>query len=756
MWVDEITVGEPITPKLVFRDVFPFRSHIADLPAKPVADVSAPGEQPILGESWGVQATVVPQQLGDKLDMASVAVYAYFYPGVSPWGYEQWKDSPKAIKMRLEQVSSNLVFRSTYNNPESVIGPERTPVGTFPDNVWQFHLRAEFLDTDGVAHASALGRDQWAPPSWYYGIKNLNETYGAGDDSRFAAYTILDSISPLRAWLNEVNLYEAGELSDYTNQFVEIAAPQGADLTGWRIDAVDLYRKRGTIARFGSSPSAITSKLGTRPGVDATNHYTFIALRSPTAKEKGGVPEADGAWMKTPTDSAGTGAASLLLDDGNLRAYAPYGLALVRPSGVIEHQIVIEGRNYNAGTSAEYYNSGTNLLAQIKAVDGDGSHWFYAGADAAPGTLGVFRSHGEDASCWTNQMVATPAALNKMKDGTLQDIDPLWFLLPNGTNIWIYSTLLGDHVHQLVGASTNRAAMLIVPKGSSTNIVYTTDPWYQLGEVTTNGVALAEARGRASRADGHTWTLQLKNVEATVDVTVGEEADKDVTDAGLDPNDPYYRAVMAWLAGFGEGGGIRLAEQWDLANRKVGTLDLLDMYWLNINPTNGNWVLKAGMGGVGVPPPAVAPVAPLPREDPALGPVTNVRLVVTMLLTNTVTGVHHGPDRIQGLAPGTSSYAYDGRANWTGATFKICGALQRDGVRDTFCPLRWFVFGPDSFDAQGRALIEIDDPHAPNSPGYANGWGDDRELPIFYKWTLDRAFPDTGAVDVLKADATYK
>ena len=757
VWLDEITVGEPMTPKLAFRDVFPFRSHIADLPAKPVADVSAPGEQPILGESWGVQATVVPQQLGERIDTARVAVYAYFYPGVSPWGYEQWKDSPKAIKVRLEQVSSNLVFRSTYNNPESVIGPERTPVGTFPDNVWQFHLRAEYKDKQGIAHVHGLDATQWGPPGWYDGIKDLNATYGAGAGNRFAAYTILDAISPRRVWLNEVNICDTGMADDAANQFIEIAAPQGADLTGWRIDLLDRHVKRGTIARFGSSPSAITSKLGMRPGVDATNHYTFIALRSPAAQEKGGVPEADGAWMKTPTDSAGTGGVSLLLDDGNLRAYAPYGLALVRPSGVVEHQIVIEGKNLYQGEEGEVYASGTNLLARIKAVDGDGSHWFYAGADAAPGTLGVFRNHGEDASCWTNQMVATPAALNKMKDGTPQVIDPSWFLLPNGTNIWITSTLLGDHISQRAGANTNRTAVVVVRKGASTNIVYTTAPWYQLGEVTTNGVALAEARGRASRADGHTWTLQLKDVAATVDVTVGEEADKDVTDAGLDPNDPYYRAVMAWLASFGDGGGLRRAEQWDLANRKVGTLDLLDMYWLNINPTNGNWVLKAGMGSVDVPPPAVAPVAPLPREDPALGPVTNVRLVVTMLLTNTVTGVHHGPDRIQGLEPGTSSHDYTmASSNWRGATFKICGALQKDGVRDTFCPLRWFVFGPDSFDAQGRALIEIDDPHAPNSPGYANGWGDDRELPIFYKWTLDRAVPGTGAVDVLKTDATYK
>ena len=182
-------------------------------------------------------------------------------------------------------------------------------------------------------------------------------------------------------------------------------------------------------------------------------------------------------------------------------------------------------------------------------MDGDGSHWFYAGADAAPGTLGVFRNHGEDASCWTNQMVATPAALNKMKDGTPQVIDPLWFLLPNGTNVWITSTLLGDHISQRAGANTNRTAVVVVRKGASTNIVYTTAPWYQIGEVKTNDVVIAEARGRGSRSDrpAHTWTLQLKDVQETVNVTVDEEPSKDVVDAGLSRDDPYYNAIMAWL-----------------------------------------------------------------------------------------------------------------------------------------------------------------------------------------------------------------
>ena len=369
------------------------------------------------------------------------------------------------------------------------------------------------------------------------------------------------------------------------------------------------------------------------------------------------------------------------------------------------------------------------------------------------GTLGVFRSHGEDASCWTNQMIATAAALNRLADGTPQDIDGDWFLQPNGTNVWIYSSVLGAHISQKVGSNTNRTAVVIIRKGDSTNIVYTTAPWYQIGEVKTNDVVIAEARGRGSRSDrpAHTWTLQLKDVQETVNVTVDEEPSKDVVDAGLSRDDPYYNAIMAWLTSFGEDlAGIYKAEQWDLANRKTGDLDIRDMYWLNIDPTTAGWVLKAGMGGLGD-----AAVAPVPYEDETVGSLTNVRMVVTMMITNRLTNVGYAPDRIQGLEPGSSSYAYDGSSNWTSATFKICGALQKEGVQNKFYPLRWFVFGPDSFDVNCEARIEISDPHAKSSPGYFNGWHDFPDLPVFYKWMLNAEPPAYDTTEMLKADSTY-
>ena len=753
VWVDEITASEPIVPRLVFRDVRPFRSHIGDIPAHPVTNVTDLSEQPILGESWGIQATVEPQQMSDELDASSVVVYASFYRGVSPWGYDQWKDRPAAITVQLEKVSSNLVFRSTYNNAASVIGPDMTPNGIFPNNVWQYYVWAEYKDRQGIAHVHGLDATEWGPPSWFYGIKNLNETYGSGLANRFAGYTILDSISPQRAWLNEVNICDTGTTDDYANQFIEIAVPQGADLTDWRIDLLDRNVKRGTIARFGSGNARVTTKTGSRPGVDATNYYTFVALRSPAALLQDRVSEADGSWMRTPTDSTGMNNVSLSLSSGNLRYYEAYGLALVRPSGVIEHQVVVQGTNVYEGTIHEYIGSGTNLLAQAKAADGADSHWFYAGSDVVGGTLGVFRSHGENASCWTNQMIATAAALNRLADGTPQDIDGDWFLQPNGTNVWIYSSVLGAHISQKVGSNTNRTAVVIIRKGDSTNIVYTTAPWYQIGEVKTNDVVIAEARGRGSRSDrpAHTWTLQLKDVQETVNVTVDEEPSKDVVDAGLSRDDPYYNAIMAWLTSFGEDlAGIYKAEQWDLANRKTGDLDIRDMYWLNIDPTTAGWVLKAGMGGLGD-----AAVAPVPYEDETVGSLTNVRMVVTMMITNRLTNVGYAPDRIQGLEPGSSSYAYDGSSNWTSATFKICGALQKEGVQDKFYPLRWFVFGPDSFDVNCEARIEISDPHAKSSPGYFNGWHDFPDLPVFYKWMLNAEPPAYDTTEMLKADSTY-
>ncbi len=515
VWVDEITVSEPTPVRVVFRNVRPFRSGLAETTAlQPIPNVMDSREQPGSGESWGIQATVEPQQMSDELVTTSVVVYAAFYRGVSPWGYAVWRDKVNAVK--LERVGSDLTFRSTANNPASIVGPDMTADGSVPNSVWQYYVWTEYLDKSGVRHAHGLDASEWCPPSWYDGVADLNEQYGEGLADRFAGYTI----------------------------------------------------------------------LGLNP------------------------------------------------------------------------------------------------------------------------------------------------------------------------NVWINAMVLSPHIRQLVGSDTSTNVSVVLRKGDSTNIVYTTDSWHQIGEVTTNGVTIAEARGRGSRADAHKWTLELKNVQGTIDVRVGAETGSDVTAAGFTQNNRYYDAIMAWLAAKGDDDeGLYMAEQWDMGNRKVGDLDLMDMYWLDIDPTRPGWVLKGGMGGLS----GATPVAPIVVDDPELGPQTNVRVVVTMMITNRLNAMAYAPSRLQGVEPGSMSSGYDVKQDWYGPTFKICGALQREDVRDVYLPLRWFVFGPGSFNENFQAVIDVRDPYGLNSPGFDQGWSEDATTPIFYKWKISDESPTECAIpELLGADSTYQ
>ncbi len=754
VFLDEISVGEPIQPRIVFRNVRPFRTGIVDIPPCVVSNVTDLSEQPLFGESWGLQCTIEPQQMGDDLDEESIKVFAAFKRGVLPWGYESWSNEVRAVQ--LDHVPGTLTFRSSYNIPESIISPVDTPTSTYPDNVWQYYIWCEFSDKAGNKHRHSLDSVDWSVPSWYNGIQDLNETYRS---QGFAGYTILDTISPKRAWINEVNLCDTGmfDNSDGARQFIEIAAPRGADLSMWSINILGSGLKRGTIATYGVANAKLNPnpKMGRQLGVDWTNNYTVVALRSPEAAQAGQVAGADGTWNALDSDTC-----NMLQMSGksSMYYYETYGIELVRPSGVIEHQVVIQGTNVYAGTEWEGYGSGTNLLAKLLAADGRMAEWFFAGADQSTGTLGVFKSHGENELCWTNTLVATAGELNKFDDGTRQLIDPTWFLQPNGTNVWIYATVLGDHIHQAIGSKTNNSEVFIIKKGTSTNIVYTADKWWALGDVTTNEVKVADAEGRADRADNHKWTLTLKDVTETVTVYADEKAGAEVTGVGVDKTDPYFPAIMDWLADKDDENGLYLAQFVPLHGNMAYAHDLglKEMYWLDIDPTKPGWVLRAGMGGKGSS--SSNPVQPIYLEE--FGRTyTNSRVVVTMMITNTVTHAVRPPDHLLGLEPGSNSYDYDyGSPAWTSVTFKICGALQRSDVTNVssnYYPLRWFVFTKNSFDENFQTTIDLWDPRSQNSPGWFYGWGDYPGVPIWYRWRLDGdpAWYDTA--EPLNSKSTY-
>ncbi len=749
--IDEVLIAEPVTPRLLFQNLRPFRTGLnADEP-KAITNIAEESEQPITGESWGIQVEVVPQQMSDSLDTDSMRVFAACFEGDSPWGYQNWSNHANAVVFELEHVGSNLVFRSAYTKADSIRPPVNKPNTCVQYYVWAtYKVKSDKDSSDADSElVHALEPSEWSVPKWYYGLEDYNIKYGKKLASGFSAYTIFDSISPRRAWINEISYVEKNPGLSEENQFIEIAVPQGADIEGWRVNVVShLFesKSKAEIARFGTKRATITSKLGEKGGSDFTNHYAFVSLRSPLTAERNGNIKADGIWEKGNGSNA-------IAQNGSLAYYYPYGFELVRPSGIVEHQVIVGGENVFNG---DIY-TGENMLSRIKVVEPN-SLWFAAGVDLPESSIGVWTNHGENASCWTNFMYKTSGELNRLKDDkTIQNIDRNWFLLPNGTNMWIYAFLSGYNIEQQIGKTfTTNNAVLIVPYGISTSIVYNVDHWYRVNSCVVNG----EEKIDANVPDG-SWTLKLDSVTNTVNIYASAGPGKAVTDAGLNPRDPYCPAIMNWLQKHKNTDKIIKAHYVPLsAPGDKQELSLRMMYWFDIPPDEEGWEIWGGMGDNNTSNDPV--VDYVEKEDKDGNPVSNIIVKVYMNITNTVSNVNYAPDRIQGLEPGSSSYDYENSPSvWTSATFKVAAALVgNNNTPAKFVPVRWFVFGPESFDPATRtAKIEIEDPYSNSSPTYytiPGGWGPYRgKYPVFYKFIFDASPATYDTPEMLKADSTY-
>ena len=681
----------------------------------------------------------------DELDKDSIKVYMAWYAGDSPWGYDNWKDEKYATKkVELKRASDwshgNLVYRSDPNDANAFIPPQMAGPNGY--QIVQYRIWAEYSNMNGMPQDDAvLSDNDWDIPGWYYGITDFNKVNGA-----FSAYTVLDSISPKRAWFNEINTFD-GDLMDSTRQFIEVAVPQGFDMTGWAVQYIkdDGRYDANTAAMFGHDgvPAFKTA--------DAHNSYSFIALQSPQTKASGSYSGVnDGTWK------------SSAFQNGVVNVASPYALRLVRPTGIIEHEVVFMSTNTSTSGNSFLFE-GENLLDNLNKKlpppkDSDG--WIYAGKENWAGSLGVFRSHGENSSCWTNTLVRThqtPGKVNRLPDGSLQTIDPDYFEPPSGTNLWIYANVADGSLNSLqmvIGDVTNTSAVIIVPQGAdgtfSTSIVYVVKKWFELDSVVTNeygktGAAVPEAPGRRG-----TWTLDLSGLKMSdpesrkFEITASTKDSSNIPSAangGIDKSDPYYPAVVDWLQNYDEG-PIKFAEFWGMDNVKRGSpLNLKQMYWLDIPPVGSegpwdtsDWVFKGGMA---------AGARPDCQFDTVVdGYVTNIRVAVTMMVTNRYDNSCRGVNMLRGLEPGSTSADYDEKTSshsWTSVTFKITGALQNGTVDKWYRPLRWFTLGLDSFtEANGYTrYIDVLDPFSKASMGYSYDWHNYPGSSVWYRWRID-------------------
>ena len=759
--LDEILISEKVQPSVTFDYARPFRMNLAT--HSEILDIMSPDEQPLAGESWGVQTKLTLKQLEKEVDVEKgFKVYFSYYRGEAPWGYEQWKDRGDAVvRQELELVgdASNLVFRSNIEIPSTLVPPAATGGQTV-----QFMLEAEYSTGAGKAEKQMLTRGMWKQPEWYYPVDKNADHGGDRDETKFAAYSIIDTVSPGRAWINEVNWNdgmksETGGTLSKTNQYIEVCVPAGVDMTGWYVQLTGVAtdpetggKKTGKLFTFGKWGVPKSKNTGR-----AVNGYEFMFVQSPDTADRGdgGVKDvfgnpADGTW--SDGDQVG-------MTRGTLVYYLPYQFELYRPSGVLEHQFVLEGTNTASLLSGSMY-SGTNLVAELNAIEIDRQGFasqkrFYAGEEKARrksgalyGSAGVVGgtatgdpAPGSDGT-WDTGLLFTPGTLNEG-----QTIPPGWFLPPNGTNSWIYASVVGDHLHQKVGDDTGRSILIIVPQGGRTNIHYTVDNFYELDSIAVNGVTNA-----APRHVPHVCDYEISSPTGTMYVVATEGVDdRLLRNWGLGPENPFTPSILNWLGANWPDRDVddMVPAHYQMVDNNAAAkheLGLNDMYWLDIPPFTESgepeWLLRAGVKGMQYP-----VVRNMHNRA-----YTNLILTVKMYVENDHTFETNRVVKMQGLDDSRSNdpTTYD---VWNSQTFKIRGALD---LNQKFLPFRTFIFDGGSFDANYTSRVEIMDPWSPASPGYSYGWDlhPEKKNSSFWCTTMDTdAQPVT--IETLKADSTY-
>lgn len=758
--LDEIVIAEKVPPSIEFLYARPFRM---DLFGKtPVADIMSPVEQPLAGESWGIQTKLSVQQLTDEIDVErGFEVSFSYYQGEEPWGYEQWKGRTSSVTLLPVGDSSNLVFRSCGERPETLVPPSD------PGTTVQFMLKVRYWYRSGSDDTMTM--TTWTEPSWFYPLdKNREHGYDAAHLERFSAYTVLDSVSPGRAWINEINWNDGPGLGSkaQTNQFVEICVPAGIDLKGWMLRVTEPNNlEQKNIALFGDAAFNMPSRKDPGPGY--TNGYEFLVLKSPasTIRQVDGRP-ADGSWYTVdigPDISGGT----LAYND-------PLQFELIRPSGIIEHQFVMDGTNEYSKWSwgAEY--DGTNFMKKLDAEERASGQQvspkrFWAHRDLAQAvkagrttcvSTGVVGGRDDPdvnwwpggSNTWREAMAFTPGRINEG-----QVLPQNWFIFSNGTNSWIIFTTADGHIRQSIGGKTDPTIMVVVPEGQSTSVVYTVDNWYE---------AVIDETGRGRTVDGRRSFSYAVTPTGMVTVTATTQPQSELaTRYGLTADNPYTSSIMRWLHEEypdANAEDIRLARFKGLhALDSWSWMSLTDMYWLDIPPvavteeektTNGgtNWWFRGGISSFGGEQHVI-----VLEESGRESLYTNRQIVATLYMSNAVTHVAHAPQVLRGLDYACSTN-YTGL--WKSATFKVSGKLDLSAATD-FLPFRVFIFDSGSFtgpDAEQpfSSTIDILDPF--KSPiGRNYGWDKHPDTSANFRWRInDEVYPYS--IEMLKADSTYK
>lgn len=624
---DEIIVSERVIPTLIFSRVRPFRNYLDSFVE--ISDIESPDEQPLCDEEWGIQCDVTMQQLGSLIDEDSIRVFCDYHAETysnnaaffSRWGHDNWTAPDGTLELlKVETEDGRLVYRTKRFEPgEKREGTTSDFVRAInePGTVVQYHIYATYK-VDGSEKTAVLGTKQWSTPKWYHPV-DLNNS---GWASSFSAYTILDKVAPKRAWINEVELWNAesyatGNKRDIKSSWIELAIPAGVDMSNWRLEAVS---RAGTgdsgiktyLLHMFSGDTAIKGSIG-----EAAPGYAFYVVANPGERDADGhiiVKDAEGnpfvadAELQIKNESIYSDNIFKTVDGMRIFSdtYA-FALRLVRPTGIVENEIIVSASRatevvgdsidnvYDKLTGPKANNSSHMLAVKAKPdVGGDSksvSQMSVASTeDVSPSSKEACASFDK----WTNDWLRTPGAINLG-----QTIDKDYRIYPHDNTVRLSAIILSpDALTQRLTTeedfSTDNLG-LTTEKGKSITITYQIKPWFIFSSIKKKSVETSQEEDiKASLVeDGDTYTLTIDNLEESLEIAATAittpELDEKIkagyvgkTFDSADEN-PYASAIRAWMRDLYPGLSLNDIKSVGVSGCNY-KLSLTEMYWLGIAP----------------------------------------------------------------------------------------------------------------------------------------------------------------------------
>ena len=172
-----------------------------------------------------------------RMNPYDISVTLDYYVGTNVWGYQNWKNAPTGHLQFTNQVDSatGLVERYKFASIDRI---PRLPVDAVVQYAAVVNYKGTFASPVNSETQERSNNSYWFEnPSWYEPV-DLNKTFATAE--RPVSHFWVFSVSTNQVFIHELKpiRYVSNRPVEYSEQFVELMGPEGADISNWTLEMI--------------------------------------------------------------------------------------------------------------------------------------------------------------------------------------------------------------------------------------------------------------------------------------------------------------------------------------------------------------------------------------------------------------------------------------------------------------------------------------------------------------------------------------